>query len=152
RAESLSNSVDQIIAALETDQEWAEFHTRLTLRAQERVDGGSPLDAREIRAAEAMMVRFAGKRPYPTSEQNAFLIESRNALKRKRLWIGAIATVVVAVLVSVGFGWSVERRNAETEQARREIAAAANLVEANRSFPDAFSSLARLLATDAAPL
>jgi hypothetical protein len=152
RAESLSNAIDQIIAALETHQEWAEFHTRLTLRAQERVDGGSPLGAREIRAAELMMVRFAGKRPYPTSEQNAFLIESRTALKRKRLWIGAIATMVVAVLGSVGFGWFVERRNAGAEQATKEIAAAVNLVDANRSFPDAFASLARLLATNAAPL
>jgi hypothetical protein len=111
--ESLSIAVDQIVAALETDQEWAEFHTRFALRTQEWAAGGSPLGAREIRAAESMMVRFAGKRPYPTSEQNAFLIESRKALKRKRQWAGAIAVVVVAVLGSLGFGWFVERRNAD---------------------------------------
>ena len=44
------------------------------------------------------------------------------------------------------------RVQAQTEQAAREIAAAVTLVDANRSLPDAFASLARLLATNAAPL
>ncbi|MBX3605851.1 MAG: TIR domain-containing protein [Piscinibacter sp.] len=94
-----------LIAAIETDLDWVNAHTRLLRRAVEwermQRDDSFVLQKNELTAAERWLSRAAAKEPAPTGLQTAYVLESRaTAARRQRRLL--VAGGVAAALVAVG--------------------------------------------------
>jgi len=96
--------VAAVAKALEEDQTWTEFHTRLLLRTLAWEHGRTTLlRGGELANAESLLLAHAGRRPSITASQSSFLIASRRAARR-RAYAGGLAALIVAL--GIGFGAS----------------------------------------------
>lgn len=100
-------SLDELVAALETDVEWVRGHTRWGQRAaswqQRGQDHGALLRGQELRDAESWLAGQADKKPAPTASHTEFILRSqRGARSRTRKVLAAVATALVISLVLAG--------------------------------------------------
>lgn len=94
-------TVERVVAALDTDLEWEQQHTRITVRALQwekaRREASFLLRGAELAAAERWLTAGAGKDPGPTVLEQEFLLAGRHAAaRRQRTLLGA--SVIVAVI------------------------------------------------------
>lgn len=129
-----------VVAAIEEDQSWAEYHTQLGLRAMAwKESGGAVLSRSELKTAESMVLRYEGRRPAITELQSALLVESRLAAQRRAHWlVGAL----IAVATLAGFGISTWLNQLE-EHGQRLLNQAANAFRA-ADVPGALAPLQQL--------
>jgi WD40 repeat protein len=96
-------TVERVMAALDTDLEWEQQHTRITLRALQWEKAGGEvsflLRGAELGTAERWLAAGAGKDPGPTALEQEFLLASRHAsARRQRMLVGASLTVAVIAI------------------------------------------------------
>jgi WD40 repeat protein len=115
-----ATGLDDVIEALETDLDWRDAHTRLTVRTEEWVDSGRDrsffLRGTDLRAAEDWLSQAAThlKSP-PTTRQTEYILASRKAADRsQRTLRGALAVGLVIALVLAGLAL-VQRNQARHE-------------------------------------
>lgn len=121
-----------LLAAVDTDLDWVQAHTRLLVRAREwegkSLDASLTLRGADLKAAEAWLALGPTKAPPPTAPQTRFVIESRRqATKRRFQLLGGmvVALIVMAVLGTLSV---FERRQAARQEAiavARRLAASA---------------------------
>jgi hypothetical protein len=110
----------QVVDAIETDQEWAEFHTKLISNVLEYELNGAVLTVRQQKAAQRMIATYAGKRPLPTADQHKLIAASRKATARRRWILGGVIVVTTAVVATLGLSSFIEQRNATYVGLRRD--------------------------------
>ena len=128
--DDFATSLDLLVAAIETDLEWVQEHTRWGTKAiewDEHERGRSLLvGGSELRAAETWLARGPGKQPEPTALQNAFVLASRRASdRRQRSLLGGVSAALVLSLVLGGlalFQWDQAVSNQKIAQSRQEAA------------------------------
>ena len=134
------NALDALVAALETDIEWRDLHTRLLDRARDWNDSGRNraflLRGRDLRSAEDWYGQKEEHAEQPTSDQYEFISSSRrNANRRLRyLAIGVACALVVSLAATTTA--VIQRQNAiaQSHQAQsEEMAAEANGLFASNS-------------------
>lgn len=118
-------SVEQLVAAIETDLEWVKQHTRLLERAVEwdaaKRDDSFLLQKNDLAAAERLLPLGPTKEPKPTALQTQYVIDSRtSATKRQRLTLGAVSVGFVITIALALFAWL--QRNEAVSQANIAIA------------------------------
>ncbi|PPK73913.1 TIR domain-containing protein [Methylobacter tundripaludum] len=92
----------EVVTAIETDQDWAEYHTQLALRAQAwKVQEAGLLRGFELKLAESQMLKYQGRRPFVTELQSTLLLESQQAARRRFRWA---ALALTGVTLSAAFG------------------------------------------------
>ena len=121
-----------LLAAVDTDLDWVQAHSRLLVRAREwegrTLDASLTLRGADLKAAEHWLALGPTKTPPPTAPQTRFVIESRRqATKRRFQLLGgiAVALIVTAVLGTLSV---FERRQAARQEViavSRRLAAAA---------------------------
>ena len=131
-SDNFEQSLDRLVEALETDLDWLDDHSRLTVRAVERDreqrDASFLLRGRDLSEAEAWLAQQASHREQATQLQTEFIVASRRgAARRQRV---AFTGVVVALAVSLVLGIvALLQRNDAIEQSNvsrsRELAASA---------------------------
>ena len=97
---------ERVLTAIDTDLEWEQRHTRLTVRALEwdesRRDRSFLLRGSDLAAAERWLTEGAGKDPGPTALEQAYVLAARQAAaRRQKLLVGsslAVAAVALALL------------------------------------------------------
>jgi WD40 repeat protein len=98
---------DRVISAIDTDLDWEQQHTRLTVKALEWDASGRDrsflLRGSDLRAAEQWLAAGAGKDPGPTALEQEYLLAGRQAAsRRQRTLVGgslAVAAVAVGLLI-----------------------------------------------------
>ncbi len=94
----------EVVTAIETDQDWAEYHTQLALRAQAwKVQEAGLLRGFELKLAESQMLKYQGRRPFVTELQSTLLLESQQAARRRFRW-AALALTLTGVTLLAAFG------------------------------------------------
>ena len=94
---------DRVISAIDTDLDWEQQHTRLTVKALEwdasGRDGSFLLRGSDLRAAEQWLAAGAGKDPGPTALEQEYLLAGRQGASRRQRTLvgGSLAVTVVAV-------------------------------------------------------
>jgi WD40 repeat protein len=138
-ADRFELSVEQLIAAIETDLEWVKQHTRLLERAVEwdaaKRDDSFLLQKNDLAAAERWLTLGPTKEPKPTALQTQYVIDSRtSATKRQRLALGAVSVGFVITIALAVFAWF--QRNEAVSQANialaRQLAAQAEMIGGER--------------------
>jgi WD40 repeat protein len=126
----LELAADELVAAIDTDHEWAREHTHWLSRAVQwdaRADDRSLLlRGSDLEAAEHWLARQAeGKQPTPTALQTRYIVASRHG-ERRRLQIltgAALAALAIALaLAAVALlqrGEAIDQRR-EADAQRRE--------------------------------
>ena len=98
-------SVDTLVAALDTDLDWVRTHTQLLVSARrwsERRDRSLLLSGSELREMERRLAEDPDREPRPTPLQREFVLASRRAAaRRQRITLGA---TLVALAVSIALG------------------------------------------------
>jgi TIR domain len=102
--DELDGKFAKIIAALDTDLDWKQDHTRLLTRAMEWQGQGRDnsflLRGRDLREAERWVATGAEKEPKPTALHSQYILASRqSATKLQRI---VIAVVAAAFFIAVG--------------------------------------------------
>jgi WD40 repeat protein len=130
--ENFDQSLEQLIAAIDTDLDWVREHTDWTEKALEwdrsNRDNAFLISGNELKSAEEWLRSASGKRPEPTELQAAYFHASRERVTRNlRITRGAVS---IALLVAVGLSIAalIERGTAigQRQDARsRQIAATA---------------------------
>jgi WD40 repeat protein len=133
-----------LIAALNTDLEWKQTHTRLLTRAKEWERKGKDrsflLRGKDLSEAEQWLAKSAEKHPQPTTLQSQYILASRQAATRlHRTIIGAVS---VAFLIAVGLAIYAFRQTA--------VARAGQFVAGSISSEDTDPELSVLFAAQAA--
>ena len=109
----------QLLEAIDTDLDWRDEHTRLTVRVNEWVesgrDGSFLLRGRDLRAAEAWYAAREGHRETPTAGQVDYIIASRNAVSRRQRLTLAAVSVALAVAVVLAIFALVQRSDARQQ-------------------------------------
>ncbi|MCJ7568724.1 MAG: TIR domain-containing protein [Anaerolineales bacterium] len=100
------DAVQDLITAIQVDQEWLKAHTRYQNRALEwerkGQESGFLLRGGDLGEGEAWLARAAEKDPQPTALQTRYMLASRqDATRRQRAALGAIC---VALVVAVALG------------------------------------------------
>ena len=121
-----------LLAAVDTDLDWVQAHSRLLVRAREwegrTLDASLTLRGADLKAAERWLALGPTKTPPPTAPQTRFVIESRRqATKRRFQLLGALAAALIVTAV-LGTLSVFERRQAARQEAiavSRRLAAAA---------------------------
>jgi hypothetical protein len=122
--------LSKLVAALDTDLEWKQDHTRLLTRAkeweQEGKDASFLLRGKDMREAEEWVAKSAEKDPKPTTLHSQYILASRqSATKIQRIIIGAVAA---AALIAFGLAvyafiqQNLAVRNAHESRARELVA------------------------------
>ncbi len=128
--DDFETSLHLLVAAIETDLDWVQEHTRWGTKAIEwdEHDRGRSLlvGGSELRAAETWLARGPGKQPEPTALQNAFVLASRRASdRRQRSLLGGVSAALVVSLALGGlalFQWNQAVSNQEIAESRQEAA------------------------------
>lgn len=132
-------AIDKLIAAIQTDLEWAKQHTRILERAVEwaaaRRDDSFLLQKNDLAAAERWLALGPTKEPKPTALQTGYIFDSRaSAAKRQRFILTAVSTGLVITVVLAVLAWL--QRNEAISQANialaRQLAAQAELATSER--------------------
>lgn len=100
-------SVEELIAALETDVDWVRGHTRWGQRAESWQRSGGDraalLRGQELRDAETWLAGQSGKKPAATAGHSEFILRSqRESRNRARRILSAVAVAMVVSLVLAG--------------------------------------------------
>lgn len=144
-----------VVTAIEEDQSWAEYHTRLGLRAAAWKEGeGAVLSRSELKTAESMVLRYEGRRPAVTELQSALLVGSRRAVQRDMSWLAG-GLIFVAALAGFGISsWlnQLEERgqrlfNQATNAFRAADVPGALVPLGQLAFPDRLTSVALHMVT-----
>jgi len=138
------DAVQDLITAIQVDQEWLKEHTRYQNRALEwernGQDSGFLLRGGDLRDGEAWLARAAEKDSQPTALQTRYMLASRqDATRRQRVALGAIG---VALVVAVALGilaWT--QRNLAVSESQARATAQAQAVE-ERTIAEAASTQA----------
>jgi hypothetical protein len=137
-ADDFDEKFTTLVAALDTDLDWKQAHTRLLTRAKEWEREGRDrsflLRGKDLGEAEQWIARSAELEPKPNMLQSDYVLVSRQAATTlQRVVIGAVsAALVVAIGLSI---YAFRQRNMAQQNARaskgRELAAyaTANLGE-----------------------
>ena len=128
--EDFDSKFAALIAALDTDLDWVQDHTRLLTRAKEwdreGKDSSFLLRGRDLREAERWVAESAEKEPKPTTLHSQYIPASRQvANKMQRIVIGAVTLALAVALGLAIYAFrqkNVAQRNA-TESRGRELAA-----------------------------
>lgn len=143
QAGEFQQAFDKLLQAIRTDLDWAKAHTRLQVRALEwqknQRESSFVLRGRELHEAEAWLAQAGDKKePRPTELQRQYLLASRkDADRRQRFTLGAVATglVIALVLAGVAFRQSqLASKNARVAEANAQAEAAARQTAVVESF------------------
>ncbi len=141
--DDFDKSLKLLVAALDTDLEWVNSHTRLQVRALEWAnkerDASLLLRGSALREGESLVA--LSKEPAPTDLQRQYVLASRKvAITRQRITIGgvfaamfisialAIVALIQANVATQNYKDAVEARN-QVEQQRQKAVAAQQLAE-----------------------
>ncbi|MEL7313069.1 MAG: TIR domain-containing protein, partial [Pseudomonadota bacterium] len=119
--DSLTEAIDKIVEAIDTDLEWVHAHTRLLVDAtawdQRARDPSFTLRGTELTELEEQQVAAADKKPRVTRLQSEFLLESRRVSNRRfqLIWSGITLSVLIASVLAT-FGWLQSQERARQEQ------------------------------------
>jgi len=135
--------VERVVAAIDTDLQWQQQHTRLTVRALEwdgsRREGSFLLRGADLAAAEAWLAQGAGKDPGPTALEQDYLLAARQAAsRRQRRLVGAsvaVAAVAIGLLIFalISRGQAVSSETTAKSQALADISAVQQSVDPERA-------------------
>lgn len=117
---ALDRIVSEVVSAIETDQDWAEYHTQLELRAKawKEQEAGLLRDS-EFNLAETQILKYQGRRPFITELQSTLLLESQKAAQRRFRWAG-LALIGVTLLAVFGISTWIGRGQEETRRSLGE--------------------------------
>ena len=115
-------ALDEVVLALETDLEWRDAHTRLTVRAEEWADSQRDrsylLRGSDLRSAEKRLDQAPRHRDTPpTALQAEYILASRRATTRTQLtWrtalsVGPLVSLVLATLAILADRSATRQRN-----------------------------------------
>ena len=103
-------AVKKLIAAIQTDYEWAATHRRLQVKAldweRNNKDSGFLLRGMDLLDAEQDLAMNSSKEPHPTDLQREFVFESRKETDRQKRFTTGIAIAAgfaLAALAAFGF-------------------------------------------------
>ncbi len=129
-AERFTESLGQLVSAIETDLEWVRSHTRLLERAVEwdaaKRDDSFVLQKNDLSGAERWLALGPAKEPTPTALQTEYIIESRAVATRRQrrlLVSGAIAALLVGIGITVAGYQYLQAEDRRTQALSRELAA-----------------------------
>ncbi len=132
-------AVATLLAAIDTDLDWVDAHTRLLVRAVEwnarEREGSLALRGADLKAAEAWLALGPSKTPAPTALQTEYVLDSRRLATRRRSQLVGTATtalVVVAVVATLAF---TQRREATRQEAMAVARRLASAAERQRDQP-----------------
>jgi WD40 repeat protein len=139
--DDFSQTVDKLLAVLDTDLEHVKEHTRLSVRATEwERDGRNTshvLRGSELARAEAWLSASGEKQPPPAPLHTQYIVASRQAANlRARVWLSGV-TLALAVSVILTIVALVQSQIARTN----EIAAQEAQARAERNADEALSLL-----------
>ena len=132
-------AIAKLMAAIQTDLEWAKHHTRILERAVEwnaaRRDDSFLLQKNDLAAAERWLALGPNKEPKPTELQTRYIFDSRaSAAKRQRFMLSAVSTGLVITMVLAVLAWF--QRGEAISQANvalaRQLAAQAEVATSER--------------------
>lgn len=117
---TLDQIVFEVVSAIETDQDWTEYHTQLELRAKAWKDQEAGLlrDS-ELKLAENQFLKYQGRRPFITELQSTLLLESQRAAQRRFRW-ATLTLIGVTLLVIFGISTWIGRGQEETRRSLGE--------------------------------
>ena len=124
-ADDFDAAIRTLLAAVDTDLDWVQAHTRLLVRSAEWSrqgrDGSLTLRGADLKAAEQWLALGPTKLPPPTELQTRFIIESRRQATQRRTVLMAGAAVALVVIAVLGTLFLLQR----DESARQEAVAVA---------------------------
>ena len=138
-ADDFDLAIAKLMAAIQTDLEWAKHHTRILERAVEwsaaRRDDSFLLQKNDLAAAERWLALGPTKEPKPTELQTRYIFDSRaSAAKRQRFMLSAVSTGLVITMVLAVLAWF--QRGEAISQANvalaRQLAAQAEVATSER--------------------
>ncbi len=114
--------VDQLVEALETDQDWVQLHTRIGLRQRDwsnsNYQSSHLLRGKELKEVEVGVDRFSEKKPSLTEDQKNYLEKSRESEKRRqKLRIAGILGLIILIISSIVI---IKNRMDQAQQTRAE--------------------------------
>ena len=121
--DDISDALNKLLQAVDTDLEWVDAHTTLLEKALERDrknrDQSLLLRGQELGEAEAWQVKSAEKEPKPTELMGEFIPSSRQGESRRQRLL--LLGVTVALIISVTLGaiavWQYLKAEQKTRQA-----------------------------------
>lgn len=121
--DQFSTAIQDLLQAIQIDQDWVKKHTRLQNRALEwdRRQRSYPplLRGQDLSQAEAWISQASGKDPSPTSLQTEFIFASRKQANRlQRIGIGGAATSIIVAMALGIWAWTQRVDAVQTTQAR----------------------------------
>ena len=120
--DNVYSSLNNLLAALDTDLDWVKDHTRLTVRASEwdqhDRDDSRLFRGKNLESAEQWFAAAPDKSLDPTSLQSLYITASRQVSnkRQRRLLSGITAGLIVAIGLAI-FAWL--QRNTAIEEATR---------------------------------
>ena len=138
------DAVQDLIKAIQVDQEWLKAHTRYQNRALEwerkGQESGFLLRGGDLGEGEAWLGRAAEKDPQPTALQTRYMLASRqDATRRQRITLGAVgAALVIAVALGI-LAWT--QRNVAVSEGNARATAQAQAI-GERAIAEAASTQA----------
>jgi WD40 repeat protein len=125
RDDDFDTAANKLIAAIQTDYEWAATHRRLQVKAldweRNGKDKGFLLRGLDLLDAEQDLATNTSKDPHPTDLQREYVFESRKATDRQRRTTTSIsiaAAIALAALAVFGF----YQADKATKQAQNSLA------------------------------
>ncbi len=120
--DSVDSSLNNLLAALDTDLDWVKDHTRITVRAtewdQHDRDDSRLFRGKNLESAEQWFAAAPDKSLDPTSLQSLYITASRQASnKRQRRLLSGITTGLIVAIGLAIFAWM--QRNTAIEEATR---------------------------------
>ena len=140
------SAFEDIIEALDSDLDWRDFHTRLSVRANEWLasdrDRSFLLRGKDLQRAESWYEAKDSHVEQPTTSQSQYIVTSRAAATRRTCRL--LVVVLVALVASIGLSiYALIQRSHATAQAHRaESVAVAG--EATQQLPSPFGILLSL--------
>ena len=129
--ETLKQAWNTLIRALQQDIGWLREHTRLGELAErwasQNRQRSQLLRGRDIDAAEQWLAACPATAPEPSSNQRAFIEDSRRAAIASTRRLAASLAGIAVVLAGLATGLYFQRVAAEQERGRAEAAAAAEV-------------------------
>jgi WD40 repeat protein len=130
-------TVERVVAALDTDLDWEQQHTRITVRALQWENAGREtsflLRGAELASAERWLAAGAGKDPGPTALEQQYLLAGRHAAaRRQRAMMGGVVAIAAVSLGLLIFAL-ISRGQAVTAKSSAQAQALAAVSETQQS-------------------